>query len=101
MDSVLEVSIRLSYMGLLLSGIMTLVRLVIGPTLADRVVSLDLMAFLVIAFIATHTIDTGVRTYLDIAITLALVAFLGTIAFARFIMQRDPGEVSKEAQRVD
>lgn len=101
MDNFLHLAIQLTYGGLLLSAVMALARLIIGPTLADRVVSLDLMAFLVIAFIATHTIDSGVHTYLDIAITLALVAFLGTVAFARFIMQRDAEEVSREANRVD
>jgi multicomponent Na+:H+ antiporter subunit F len=75
------------YAALLVSFVLAFVRLVLGPMLADRVVALDLIAFLSIGLIAVYTIDTGVIAWLDIAITLALVAFLGTIAFARFILR--------------
>lgn len=77
------------YAGLVLSSLFALGRLYLGPTLADRVVSLDLIAFLTIGFIAVYTIDSGQESFLDIALTLALVAFLGTIAMARFILKRD------------
>jgi multicomponent Na+:H+ antiporter subunit F len=54
----------------------------------DRVVALDLIAFLTIALIAVYAMDTQEQTFLDIGVTLALVAFLSTIAFARFILRR-------------
>lgn len=98
MTDLLSISIHIAYIGLLLSILMTGVRLVIGPTLADRVVSLDLLAFLVIAYIAVHAIDTGVKSYLDIAITLGLVAFLGTIAFGRYIIQVEQDRRRKRAE---
>lgn len=85
----LTVSIMVAYGGLLLSFTLSFLRLLLGPTLADRVVALDLIAFLSIAFIGVYSIDTGHEAFLDIAITLALVAFLGTIAFARFIIKHD------------
>lgn len=97
MTDLLAFSIQFSYVGLLLSILMTGVRLVKGPTLADRVVSLDLLAFLVIAYIAVHAIDTGVKSYLDIAITLGLVAFLGTIAFGRYIIRVEEDRRRKRA----
>ncbi len=97
MTDLLAFSIQAAYIGLLLSIFMTGVRLVIGPTLADRVVSLDLLAFLVIAYIAVHSIDTGVKSYLDIAITLGLVAFLGTIAFGRYIIRVEEDRRRKRA----
>ncbi|SBS33373.1 Na(+)/H(+) antiporter subunit F1 [Marinomonas aquimarina] len=84
----LQWSISFAYAGLLLSVVMALIRLVVGPTLADRVVSLDLISFVTIGFIAVYTLDSGQQTLLDIAITLGLVAFLGTIAFARLIVKR-------------
>lgn len=96
MTDLLTWAIQITYVGLLLSMAMSMVRLVVGPTLADRVVSLDLLAFLVIAFIAAHTIDSGVSSYLDIAITLGLVAFLGTIAFARYIMQSNADRAAEQ-----
>lgn len=82
-----EISINIAYGGLLLSMFLALIRLVIGPTLADRVVSLDIIAFIVICLIGVYTIDSNTRSSLDIAVTLALVAFLGTISFALFIQR--------------
>lgn len=60
-------------------------RLVRGPSLPDRVVALDLMASLAVGFIAVYAVDSGQAMFLDVAVTLALIAFLGTVAFARFI----------------
>jgi multicomponent Na+:H+ antiporter subunit F len=88
-SALLSLSITLAYSGLIISFALSFLRLVMGPTLADRVVALDLIAFLSIGFIAVYTLDTGQKSFLDIAVTLALVAFLGTVAFARFIMKRE------------
>jgi multicomponent Na+:H+ antiporter subunit F len=63
-------------------------RLVRGPTLPDRVVALDLITVLAVAIIALYAIATHERILLDTAIVLALVAFLGTVAFARYIERR-------------
>ena len=75
--------------GLLsLSLLISLMRVIMGPSLPDRVVALDLVAFIVIAMIATYSISSGHPVYLDVAVVLALVAFLGTIAFARYVFLR-------------
>lgn len=63
-------------------------RLVRGPTLPDRVVALDLITVLVVAIIALYDIATNEHVLLDAAIVLALIAFLGTVAFARYIERR-------------
>lgn len=63
-------------------------RLVRGPTLPDRVVALDLFAVLSTAFLTIYAIDTNQQVFLDVAIVLALIAFLGTVAFALYIERR-------------
>ncbi len=88
MDNSLPLAIPFAYLGLLLSLAMAFIRLVLGPSLADRVVALDLISFITIGFIVVYSLDSGQQTLLDIALTLGLVAFLGTIAFARFIAKR-------------
>ena len=60
-------------------------RLLRGPSLPDRVVALDLMATLIIALSATYAVATGQHAYLDAAIVLALITFLGTVAFAYYL----------------
>ncbi|NOH38894.1 cation:proton antiporter [Vibrio coralliilyticus] len=89
----LQASTKIAYTGLLLSVVMAFIRLILGPTLADRVIALDLIAFITVGFIAVYTLDSGQQSLLDVAITLGLVAFLGTIAFARLIFKRK-GEAS-------
>jgi multicomponent Na+:H+ antiporter subunit F len=60
-------------------------RLVRGPSLPDRVVALDLIGTLSVGFIAVHSIISDQPVFLDVAIVLALIAFLGTVAFARYL----------------
>ncbi len=71
--------------ALILSLAMALARLARGPTLPDRVVALDLIAFLSVGFIALYAVAAGQPAALDAALTLALIAFLGTVAFARYV----------------
>jgi multicomponent Na+:H+ antiporter subunit F len=66
------------------------VRLARGPSLADRVVALDVLAAVAIGFIATYVVGTGATALLDAALVLALVAFMATVAFAQFVERRVP-----------
>ncbi len=72
---------------LLISILLVLVRLVKGPAAADRIVALDLMSILIVAFLATYSVFAREISFLDVAIGYALVAFLGTVALARFLMR--------------
>jgi len=63
-------------------------RLARGPSLPDRVVALDLIAVTTAGFMTIYAIDTGQRVFLDAAIVLALISFLGTVAFAQYLERR-------------
>lgn len=65
-------------------------RLAKGPSLPDRVVALELVASVVAGIVGVHAIDTGIAAFLDIAIVLALTAFLAAIGFARFLESGGP-----------
>lgn len=67
--------------------VLTTYRLLKGPTLPDRVVALDLITILLVALLTLFALSSQVETYLDAALVLALVAFLGTVALARFILR--------------
>jgi multicomponent Na+:H+ antiporter subunit F len=71
-----------------LAALMTTIRIVRGPTLADRAVGLDLLTILAVAFVAAIAVGTGQSVLLDIAFVVALVSFLGTVAFARYLERR-------------
>ena len=56
-----------------------------GPTLPDRVVALDILTTIGIAITAVYAVATDQDVWLDVATVLALISFLGTVAFAFYI----------------
>lgn len=84
----LEFSVVIAFGVLSLSFLLTVIRVVRGPTLPDRVLALDMLVAVGIGFIAVTGIASGVTFNVDIAIALGLVGFLATIAFARFVASR-------------
>jgi multicomponent Na+:H+ antiporter subunit F len=70
---------------LLIGMLLVLWRLARGPTAADRVIALDLLSMLVVAFLVAVSIHSQETSYLDVAIAYACIAFLGTVALARYI----------------
>lgn len=74
-------------MFVLLTGslVCALIRLIRGPSLPDRVVALDLIAMTAVGMIAVYAVSVEEPIYIDESVVLALIAFLGTVAFAHFI----------------
>ncbi len=84
-------------LGLLLIGmLLAVIRLIRGPNLGDRILALDMITGLATGFIAGLAVLTGFSLYIDIAIALALVGFLATVALARYLMSRAR---NREAER--
>lgn len=71
-----------------LSVILVFIRFLKGPSLADRVISLDMLILMAIGIIVVYSIVHNQNTFLDIAMLFALIAFLGTVAFAYYIEER-------------
>jgi multicomponent Na+:H+ antiporter subunit F len=80
--------ITLATLGL--SLLVAFVRLVKGPTLPDRIVAMDLFGVLVVGLIVVLAGWSGVRATLDAAIVIALIGFLGTVAYATYVERGDP-----------
>ena len=73
---------------LAVAGACFFARLVIGPTLADRVVALDGLIITLVGAIALNAARTGSDLFVDAVVVIALVGFVGTAAAARFIEER-------------
>jgi multicomponent Na+:H+ antiporter subunit F len=86
----LEVVSQTTLATLSVALIVSFIRLVKGPTLPDRVVAMDLIGVLVVGLIVVLAGRSGVRATLDAAIVIALVGFLGTIAYATYVERGDP-----------
>ncbi|CAH1043858.1 MULTISPECIES: monovalent cation/H+ antiporter complex subunit F [Halomonadaceae] len=86
MDTVILISQII--MGLAL--VLTFVRVVRGPSLPDRVVALELFSTTVVGLVGVYAIQSGVASFLDAAIVIALMGFLAAIGFARFLERGGP-----------
>jgi multicomponent Na+:H+ antiporter subunit F len=80
------VALAMAMVGLAL--FLAFIRLVRGPTLPDRVVALDLIAVLSVGMISAYAVATDQPILLDPATVLALVGFIGTVGFARYVEKR-------------
>ena len=86
----LEIVSQMTLVTLGVALLIAFVRLVKGPTLPDRIVAMDLFGVLVVGLIVVLAGWSGVRATLDAAIVIALVGFLGTIAYATYVERGDP-----------
>ena len=83
----LDVATLLTLIGLVAAS----VRLYLGPSRSDRVVALDLITVLLVAIASLAALRFDDSAYLDLGLTLALVGFLATVAFARYVESEPVG----------
>ena len=86
----LDVVSHITLVTLGVALLMAFIRLVRGPTLPDRIVAMDLFGALVVGLIVVLAGWSGVRATLDAAIVIALIGFLGTVAYATYVERGDP-----------
>ena len=80
------------FVGLVLSVAVTLVagyRVIRGPTTPDRVVGLDTIGTNVVAIAVLFAIQSGQGFFVDVALVLAIIGFISTIAVARYVTEGD------------
>lgn len=85
----------MAHVSILCAGCAALIgcyRLVAGPTPADRVIALDLLFAAGVVLCIGAALSSGSAAFLDVAIGLALVGFVGTIAWARLLERQSPEE---------
>jgi multicomponent Na+:H+ antiporter subunit F len=73
---------------LVLAAALFAIRLVVGPTLADRVVALNGMLIVGMVLLAELAVETGRGSFLPVLVLLSVVGFLGTAMVARFLEGR-------------
>lgn len=84
MSSIVSICLEIAFIMTVLSIVLAFVRLAIGPSLPDRVVALDMMTVSIVVFCGLAAIRFDTPAFLDVALVLALVGFLATVALARF-----------------
>jgi multicomponent Na+:H+ antiporter subunit F len=73
-------------LGLLALAVLgCLYRLLLGPSIADRIAALDTIGVLLLSMIAVIGMVTGTQVYFDIILVIGILTFIGTTAMARYI----------------
>ena len=78
--------------GLLLCCGFCLYRIANGPSAADRLVAIDILGTVVVGFVAILMALSGREYLLDVALVWALVAFIGTLALAKYLLGQGLGD---------
>ena len=81
----MTVVVALSGCLLALAAVAAVVRVVRGPSVADRMVALDTLLFIGIGGLSAYVVATGDTTYVPVVVVAVLIAFLGTVVVARYI----------------
>ena len=81
--------IAVTYVVLVAAVALFLIRLLRGPSLADRVTAIDGMLVSGICLLIVRAMDTGQGAFLPTAVVLALVSFISTSIVARYIEGRE------------
>jgi multicomponent Na+:H+ antiporter subunit F len=74
------------------------IRIVKGPSAADRVVALDMLSLLGAAAAGVAALASGSMAFVDIALGVALIGFLATVAFAGFIAKGSIQEGARQGR---
>lgn len=85
----MELATTIAMLMLGLAMVLAIARVARGPHLADRILGLDMATTIGIGIIAVFAARVGISLYVDIAVALALVGFLSTAAFARYLLTRE------------
>ncbi len=88
MSPILSTAVDISFILVMLGVVGGFIRLVKGPSLPDRVVALDMMTVLIVSFCGLYAILSEQTAFVDVAIVVAVIGFLATVALARYVERR-------------
>ena len=83
----LNIAVGITFVALALAQVLSMVRLVLGPTSGDRILALDTMVINALGLVIVLGIHQGVQIYFEIALLIAMLGFVSTVALARFILR--------------
>ena len=85
----MNISLIIAFGSVSLAQIMAMIRLIIGPSTGDRILALDTMVINAIAIIILLGIAQGTRIYFEVSLIIAMLGFVSTVAYARFVLRGD------------
>jgi multicomponent K+:H+ antiporter subunit F len=86
---ILNIALIITFVSLAIGQILSMVRLILGPTSADRILALDTMVINVLGLVVVLGIYQGVQIYFEVSLLIAMLGFVSTVALARFLLRGD------------
>ncbi|MBS0125938.1 K+/H+ antiporter subunit F [Thetidibacter halocola] len=85
----LNIALVIAFVSLALGQVLSMVRLMLGPTYGDRILALDTMVINALGLVVVIGIRQGVQIYFEVSLLIAMLGFVSTVALARFILRGD------------
>lgn len=85
----MNLALVVAFVAVVLAQVMSMVRLVIGPSTGDRILALDTMVVNAIGLIVLLGIAQGTSIYFEVSLIIAMIGFVSTVAYARFCLRGD------------
>ena len=85
----LNIALIVALVSLAAGQVLSMVRLVLGPTLGDRILALDTMVVNSLGLVVVLGIHQGVKVYFEMSLLIAMLGFVSTVALTRFILRGD------------
>ena len=86
---VMNIALIITFCAVALAQLMAMIRLVIGPDTGDRILALDTMVVNAIGLIVLLGLAQGTRVYFEVSLIIAMLGFVSTVAYARFVLRGD------------
>lgn len=88
-SGLMDIALIITFIALVLGQILSMVRLILGPTPGDRILALDTMVINALGLVVVLGIYQGAQTYFEVSLLIAMLGFVSTVALARFILRGD------------
>ncbi|WP_299282981.1 K+/H+ antiporter subunit F [uncultured Tateyamaria sp.] len=85
----MNTALIITFVVIVLAQVLSMVRLVMGPTAGDRILALDTMVINALGLVVLLGIYQGVQIYFEVSLLIAMLGFVSTVALARFILRGD------------
>ena len=87
--AIFDLAVIIAFLALAAGQLLSMVRLVIGPTTGDRILALDTMVINALGLVIMLGINQGFEVYFEVSLLIAMLGFVSTVALARFILRGD------------
>jgi len=86
---IMNIALIITFVVIAAAQILSMVRLVLGPSMGDRILALDTMVINALGLVVLLGIYQGVQIYFEVSLLIAMLGFVSTVALARFVLRGD------------